>query len=385
MTTPEFTAVANDLLTIDPTICQCWLTGLSIKEAIQRERRHRPQLSIELLSKQTPWIHGNVAFSAPPGVKRRLIHGYYRLDEPVVRELFGKKLSSRLRRDLEPISSRNRIPMVSCRRQFDNVKRIYKQVEDLEGRPLCAEIEQRFLLPPELAGRYTNILFACIIDLTPANRSESPNTNDEQIHLSELVTDTAGHPLGHSFDTLESFDDRLVQDLRELRGLLMSDRLWIERLSIAATVHGAPKLDTQRNTLAPNHLLGDFRNLLRIIFTIGSNLTNAKEMRNLFITLLEKIVEPCAAYGWSPAELDTFFTALLDGFNDCLATAATTTTTNITTANNNSNNNNSGAMMDVALQNRYCTAFHRLIDGLRICSVRLHRGLVAAHVAGHEA
>jgi hypothetical protein len=48
------------------------------------------------------------------------MRSYYRLDEPVVRELLGRKITSRLRRDLEQVATKHRIPLVSCRRQVSD-------------------------------------------------------------------------------------------------------------------------------------------------------------------------------------------------------------------------------------------------------------------------
>jgi len=42
---------------------------------------------------------------------------YYQFDKEVVRELLGKKLTGRLRKDLDDISEKTNIPLKSCRRQ----------------------------------------------------------------------------------------------------------------------------------------------------------------------------------------------------------------------------------------------------------------------------
>lgn len=42
---------------------------------------------------------------------------YYQFDKVVVRELLGKKLTGRLRKDLDDISEKTNIPLKSCRRQ----------------------------------------------------------------------------------------------------------------------------------------------------------------------------------------------------------------------------------------------------------------------------
>lgn len=42
---------------------------------------------------------------------------YYQFDKEVIRELLGKKLTGRLRKDLDDVSEKTNIPLKSCRRQ----------------------------------------------------------------------------------------------------------------------------------------------------------------------------------------------------------------------------------------------------------------------------
>ena len=80
--------------------------------------------------------------------KERLIESYYDLDGLLCREIVGKKLSSRLRKDLdeicEKISTTDKsvvacgagavgLRLKSARRQFDNVKRVFKTIEEMGG------------------------------------------------------------------------------------------------------------------------------------------------------------------------------------------------------------------------------------------------------------
>lgn len=51
---------------------------------------------------------------------------------------------------MEEVAEKTGISLRSCRRQYDNVKRIYKTVEDLPG-SLITNIKHHFLLPEELA------------------------------------------------------------------------------------------------------------------------------------------------------------------------------------------------------------------------------------------
>lgn len=75
---------------------------------------------------------------------------YYEFDDVVIRELLGKKLTSKSRKDMDEVSEKTGITLKSCRRQYDNVKRVFKVVEDLPG-SLAANIEQHFLLSEDLA------------------------------------------------------------------------------------------------------------------------------------------------------------------------------------------------------------------------------------------
>lgn len=51
---------------------------------------------------------------------------------------------------MDEVSDKTGITLKSCRRQYDNVKRVFKVVEDLPG-SLAANIEQHFLLSEDLA------------------------------------------------------------------------------------------------------------------------------------------------------------------------------------------------------------------------------------------
>lgn len=96
------------------------------------------------------------SFQLEPFSQHLLIEKYYNLDDTVAREILGKKLSSRYRKDLDEVADRTGIRLKSCRRQFDNVKRIFKCVEELPGN-VTNNIKQNFLLPDELA-RYSAML-----------------------------------------------------------------------------------------------------------------------------------------------------------------------------------------------------------------------------------
>lgn len=113
---------------------------------------------LERYLQQPSRLEGQRIFQIPPDSQQMLIQRYYMFDEAVVRELLGKKLSSRQRKDLDDIQEKSGVPLRSCRRQFDNMKRIYKAVEDMEG-SMVESIRRLFLLPEPMARQYACIVF----------------------------------------------------------------------------------------------------------------------------------------------------------------------------------------------------------------------------------
>ena len=76
-------------------------------------------------------------------------HSYYDFDGPVMRELLVRK--TRVRRDLVDVAEELRINAHSCRRQFMNLKRISKAVDEVDGAGLVETIQLLFQLPVPLA------------------------------------------------------------------------------------------------------------------------------------------------------------------------------------------------------------------------------------------
>lgn len=52
-----------------------------------------------------------------------MVERYHELDGPVLREILGKKITSKTRKDLDDASEHTRVPLRSCHRQYDNIRR----------------------------------------------------------------------------------------------------------------------------------------------------------------------------------------------------------------------------------------------------------------------
>lgn len=89
-----------------------------------------------------------------------VIEKYWSLDDVVVREVIvGSKRLTRSRKDLDDVSEYTGISLRSVTRQFDNIKRLYTQVEDLEECNLYDFMARNILLSPILCRKYACILF----------------------------------------------------------------------------------------------------------------------------------------------------------------------------------------------------------------------------------
>lgn len=79
---------------------------------------------------------------------------------------------------MDEVAEKTGVRLKSCRRQFDNVKRIFKVVEEMPGR-VTNNIRQYFLLPDELARKYAVIVFvACLRFETAKRRIQYLNFTD---------------------------------------------------------------------------------------------------------------------------------------------------------------------------------------------------------------
>ena len=124
---------------------------------------YRTLVILERFLQNPPNLVEQLNFQLTARTRANLIRKYYEYDEVVFREFAGKKLSTRSRNALDDAADRFGVKTKSCRRQFDNVKRVHKVVEDMDG-SLVDNIRAQFLLPASLASQY-----ACMVRVgTPA-------------------------------------------------------------------------------------------------------------------------------------------------------------------------------------------------------------------------
>lgn len=153
-----------------------------------------------------------------------LIEKYYNLDDIVCRELLGRKLSSKYRKDLDEISEKTSIKLKSCRRQFDNIKRIQKTVEDSQPASLLRIIQREFMLSEELARKYCVIAFIANQRFEVSKKKLQYLTFMDFHECAQAIMSFWTYVYQHSQEIEEEFDKEFLLDLRELRCLFDKER-----------------------------------------------------------------------------------------------------------------------------------------------------------------
>lgn len=169
----ELDVFVGNTTVLDEDVYQLWLDGYTVTDAVKMRMETGVLLECEaneevLLSDtmdqfrtfqmferllQSPSkVANQLVFQISPHHRAMLIERYYEFDSVFAREVLGKKLSKGTKKDLDDISSKTGIALKSCRRQFENFKRVFKVVEDLKG-PLVENIQHHFLLSDDLASR----------------------------------------------------------------------------------------------------------------------------------------------------------------------------------------------------------------------------------------
>ncbi|RZC42434.1 acidic fibroblast growth factor intracellular-binding protein [Asbolus verrucosus] len=310
---------------VDPEIYQLWVEGNTASEAVsilnQRGLGQLTGASLELIASDVldhyrtysllekllinpKKLQEQLAFQIEPQTRQLLIEKYYDLDDDVVRELIGKKLSSKHRKDLDEVAEKTGIPLKSCRRQFDNVKRIYKMVEDMSG-SVVQNIQNHFYISEDIAKKYACIVFlACIRFET--KRKLNHITFACWKRCTEAIMDHWTNKLVgvDNFDT--ELDKDFFSDLKEIKMLL--DREREHRHLVCASLK--PTLLQK----CYQDLEANFKNYNRALLQPVSNMHRPRDVKNMFVEL-SSLSDALKQASWSCQELEMF----LNGYTQCAA------------------------------------------------------------------
>nr|CAD7592279.1 unnamed protein product [Timema genevievae] len=278
-------------------------TGASLELVASDVLDHyRTYSLLERLLHNPPKLEEQLAFQIEPQTRKLLIEKYYEFDNAVIRELLGKKLSSRHRKDLDEVGEKTGILLKSCRRQFDNVKRVFKVVEEMQG-SVVQNIRNNFLLSEDLAKRYGAVVFIACMRFETSKRKLHYLTFPDFYNCARAMM--SGWTYGENspeFDDTD-LDREFLLDLRDVRILLDKEK---EHKHLVCQ-----RLKPQLLERSYQELENNFRSYSRALVGVACNLHRTREMRFLFLELVERCLEPWRQVTWSHTDLRNFLTAYM--------------------------------------------------------------------------
>uniref|UniRef100_A0A3B4Z3S6 Fibroblast growth factor (acidic) intracellular binding protein a n=1 Tax=Seriola lalandi dorsalis TaxID=1841481 RepID=A0A3B4Z3S6_SERLL len=185
---------------------------------------------------------------------------------------------------------------------FDNFKRVFKVVEELKG-PLVENIRQHFLLSDKLARDYAAIVFFANNRFETGKRKLQYLTFQDFAFCAGLLINnwTVGAIDNMVEDMDVDLDKEFLQELKELKILITDKDLLDQHKSLVCTA-------LRGKTKAFNEMEANFKNLSRGLVNIAAKLTNTKDVRDFFIDLVEKFIEPCRSDRWTAADMRLYLT-----------------------------------------------------------------------------
>ncbi|KAL1252921.1 hypothetical protein QQF64_017614 [Cirrhinus molitorella] len=319
----ELDVFVGNTTVLDEDVYQLWLDGHSVTDAVtirveagalqeceaNAEVLHSDTMDqfrtfqmCEQLLQSPSKLANQLLFQIPPHRQTMLIERYYEFDSAFAREVLGKKLSKGTKKDLDDISSKTGIALKSCRRQFDNFKRVFKVVEELKG-PLVENIQRHFLLSDVLARDYAAIVFFANSRFETGKRKlQYLSFQDFAFCAGQLISYWTVGAVDNMMEDMDvDLEKEFLHDLKDLKVLVNDkDMLDQHKSLVCAQLRGKIKVFSEMEA--------SFKNLSRALVNIASKLTHTKDVRDLFIDLVEKFIEPCRSDKWTIGDLRLFLT-----------------------------------------------------------------------------
>ncbi|XP_073676973.1 fibroblast growth factor (acidic) intracellular binding protein a isoform X1 [Garra rufa] len=319
----ELDVFVGNTTIMDKEVYQLWLNGYTVNDAVKVRIEggvmEECEASAEVLLSDTmdqyrtfqmcerllyhpAKLANQLLFQIPPDRQAMLIERYYAFDDSFIREVLGKKLSKGTKKDLDDVSTKTGVTLKSCRRQFDNFKRVFKVVEELKG-PLVENIRQHFLLPDQLARDYAAIVFFANNRFeTGKKKLQYLTFQDFAFCAGQLINNWTVGAVDNMMDDMDvDLDKEFLQDLKDLKILITDKDLLDQHKSLVCTA-------LRGKTNVFNEMEANFKNLSRSLVNIAAKLINAKDVRDFFIDLVEKFIEPCRSDKWTSIDVNLYLT-----------------------------------------------------------------------------
>ncbi|CAG0882966.1 unnamed protein product [Darwinula stevensoni] len=227
--------------------------------AVLEQSLHFPK---QLIEQWTLQLH--------PDTQSCVIERYYSIHDLVMREILGKKLSSRNRKDLDEVCEKTGVSITSCRKYAAMVFMCNNRFETNKRKLACLSFDDFVTCAWAMMASWVSI------------GSESRS----------------------DFTDLE-LDREFLQELRDLK--ILQEK---EKEHRSATQELLKKAG--HDAIVPD-AESSFKTLNRGVISIAMGLLHGRELRDFFVDVVEKIVEPLKAAKWSSENLGPFLMAYSEG------------------------------------------------------------------------
>jgi hypothetical protein len=162
-------------------------------------------------------------------------------------------------------------------------------------------IVSEFNIDRDLASHYAHIVFINAYRLdTTKKKLAYLGFYDFEFVASAFIQHLTPAPE----QVLEDFDIQLIQDARDIRNIVFSNKDVAEEWRIAL-VGVVPAVMEKGGLSGITRIL---RNALLIVASLG----NTKDQRDVFLAVFEKLCEPAYALCWGVQDAEGFFNAILE-------------------------------------------------------------------------
>jgi hypothetical protein len=389
-----FETFLTDPVRINEEVYALWLQGLNAPDALAQrllsaQHDHLPAIGDAATMRELLWrdtvdqyrlfeklehyllqpslFRSQLLFQLPPLQQYFMIERYYAIDGAVARWLLGKKLSTtKIQKDLDEISDATQRTLKSCRRQLENLRRVYAAMEDRNFQGImAAQIREAFSLSEKMATKYACVMFllhgrfevhpthrptqaltwhdllfvtaAMMVHWIP-QKKPSPLLQRRTTDVASSLKDESSSPVENGADiclravdtcewpSLALLQERLVATsvratigvelgtamtncLRDLKAHLINDA---EALATLCH-HVLTQLGEAGETESYQKLADKLHLVVHALLTIGAGLSQPKELKDLLGNLgimVVRVLRDCGVQ--ESAQRDSLFSALIE-------------------------------------------------------------------------
>ncbi|KAJ8917389.1 hypothetical protein NQ315_002413 [Exocentrus adspersus] len=305
---------------IDPEIFELWVEGYTASEAIAiisfKELSMNTGVTLEEIEDDlrchygmyshlektisNPKLDGQLRqlFQADPPTRLWVLEKYYQIDDAVIRELLCKELISDDVKNFSEVAEKTGKSCKSCRRQFDNIRRVFEAVREMSG-SILENIKILFHLRDELAKKYACLVSLCCMGFkTPEKLNYL--TFDSWKKCCEVIIEQWTYKLTGPEYHETKMDKEFLLKLTEFKMLIDGE----EDHKRLICLYLKPKL-SQKDF---SDLDSNFHLYTGAILTLAIALHCPENIKNLFIDL-KQILEYFKQNNWSIFDLGLFLQA----------------------------------------------------------------------------